>query len=210
MNRYRKKKLIILVLILSFTLIVVGCDQNNNEEDNNEENNDVDINETEEEGDNQVFSEEFSSERTEEDYKEELKELVEAEEAGDIFYPARNEIKYPFIPLRDEEDELIGYGTWVRQIIYQHAEDMLAVVSPDPQEPEILQWSPIDTNENHDDLLDEENLEKYKGLTPDQTFDPEVDVISGSTISSNTWFFELRNILAVFRDYGPETEEDDE
>ena len=35
---------------------------------------------------------------------------------------------------------------------------------------------------------------------------PEVDVISGSTISSQTFFFEMRNMLTVFEGFGPGAE----
>jgi len=146
---------------------------------------------------------EFNTERTVEDYKTMLKDLVNADEAGEIIFPSDNKVTYPFIPLK-KDGELLGYGTWVNSVIYQLAEDMIAVVSP---EGIIRKWKPVDANDHHPELRKEQYLSRYYGMTLDTKFDPEVDVISGSTMSSNTFFFELRNILVTFEQFGPGAEE---
>jgi len=197
-----KKILISLLIIIVVMSFAIGCDnQNDQEEQENLVNN-----ENQAATQNKVFTDEFSSGRTEEDYKEELKALVEADEVGEVQYPERNEVKYPLVPLK-KDGEIIGYGSWVSQIIYQHPEDMIAVVTPDAK---ILKWKPIDANDHHPELRQEEYLQRYYGLTLDKPFDPAVDVISGSTYSSNTFFFELRNILLTFELYGPGQQEEEE
>lgn len=194
----KKIFVITLVTIISISL-VAGCQNQNTADNENQENN-----KTKAETENKIFTENFSTDRTVEDYKEELKKLVDAEEAGEVKYPENNQVKYPFVSLK-KDGELIGYGTWVSQIIYQHPEDMIAVVTPDVK---ILKWKPIDANEHHPELKEKKYLEKYYNMTLDKEFNPGVDVISGSTISSNTFFFELRNILLVFKKYGPQKTEE--
>ncbi len=192
-----------LFLITMVTIVVislaVGCQNQNTAENGEQENNENQV-----VAESKIFKKEFSTDRNVEDYKEELKKLVNADEAGEVKYPEDNQVKYPFISLK-KDGELIGYGTWVSQIIYQHPEDMIAVVTPDVK---ILKWKPIDANEHHPELKEEKYLKKYYDLTLDKKFDPGVDVISGSTISSNTFFFELRNILLVFKEYGPQKTEE--
>ncbi len=187
-------------MIITFA---VGCQNQNDTE--NQDNTDTNENEVAS-ADNKIFTDEFSTNRSVDDYKEALKTLVEADEVGEVQYPESNEVKYPFVALK-KDGQLIGYGTWISQIIYQHPEDMIAVVSP---EVKILKWKPLDVNEHHPELQQEEYLQKYYGLTLDETFDPAVDVITGSTISSNIFFFELRNILLVYKEYGPDRPEEDE
>ncbi|MCF8002525.1 MAG: hypothetical protein K9K76_11810 [Halanaerobiales bacterium] len=145
---------------------------------------------------------EFNTNRSVDDYVSMLKDLVEADSAGDIIYPDENEVTYPFVPLK-KDGEIVGYGTWVNSVIYQHAEDMIAVVSP---EGIVRKWKPIDANDHHPELRKEQYLSRYYGMTLKTKFDPSVDVISGSTISSNTFFFELRNILVAFEQFGPGAE----
>jgi len=207
-NKIRLALSLFMVFLLIFTLAGCGAEDNATDNDNDntingdngaankDENNTTENNAATE---NDVYITEYRSERTDEDYKTALKELVDADEAGEITYPENTLIRYPFVPLR-KDGELIGHGTWVRQIIYQHAEDMLAVVAPDGS---ILKWYPIDANDHHPELKEEEYLKKYYGMTQETTFNPETDVISGSTISSNTFFFELRNILLTYEQYGP-------
>ncbi len=148
-------------------------------------------------------STEFTTGRDTEDYVKALIELAGADEAGDIYYPEENEYRYLFVPLH-KDGELIGYGSWINTVIYQHAEDMIAVVAPDGS---IMKWKPIDANDHHPELRQEKYLSRYYGMTLESTFDPAVDVISGSTYSSNTFFFELRNILLTFEIYGPNSGE---
>ncbi len=138
----------------------------------------------------------ISTGRTIEDYKAELKALTGADEVGDLIIPERNNVKYLFVPLY-KDGEVIGYGSWVNAIIYNHPEDMIAVIGKDG----ISKWKPIDANDHHPELKDEEYLSRYYGMTLDTPFNPEVDVISGSTYSSYTFFFELKNILLTFENY---------
>lgn len=147
---------------------------------------------------------EFSTGRTAQDYVKELIDLVDADEAGDIIYPERNEFRYLFVPLK-KDGEIIGYGSWVNTVIYQHPEDFIAVVAPDAS---ILKWKPLDANDHHPEMREEEYLSRYYGMTLDSTFDPAADVISGSTISCNTFYFEMRNILLTAVGFGPLAEEE--
>jgi hypothetical protein len=147
---------------------------------------------------------EFSTGRTTEEYVNELIDLVDADEAGDIIYPDENEYRYLFVPLY-KDGELLGYGTWVNTVIYQHPEDFIAVVAPDAS---ILKWKPLDANDHHPEMREEEYLSRYYGMTLDSTFDPAADVISGSTISCNTFYFEMRNILLTAVGFGPLAEEE--
>lgn len=146
---------------------------------------------------------ELSSGRTVSDYKSALVELVDADSAGEIILAEDNNITYPFVPLK-KDDEIIGYGSWVNTVIYQHAEDLIAVVSPEGL---IRKWKPIDANKYHPELQKEQFLSRYYGMSLKTNFDPEVDVISGSTYSSNVFFFELRNILLTYDQYGPGAKE---
>ena len=202
----RKKRLLLLSLsiILLISLFIAGCQQqngNDNADNNDNQNNNNQNVEIEDEGvaNSKVYVSDYKSDRTLEDYKQALIDLVDADTAGEMKFPENTKIKYPFIPLK-KDGETIGYGTWTRQIIYQHAEDMIAVISP---EGTVLKWKPIDANDHHSELKEEENLKVYYGMTLDKQFDPNTDVISGSTISSNTFFFELRNMLLTFKEYGP-------
>ena len=145
---------------------------------------------------------EFKTGRTVEDYRAALKELVNADTAGEIIYPDDNKVTYPFIPLK-KDGELIGYGTWVNTVIYQHPEDIIAVVAPEGM---IRKWKPLDANDHHPEMRKEQYISRYYGMTLKTNFDPEVDVISGSTMSCNTFFFELRNILVTFNQFGPGAE----
>lgn len=153
----------------------------------------------------------ITTDRTPEDYVNALKKLVDADEVGDIVYPEENEMKYPFVPLH-KDGELIGYGTWVNTIVYSHPEDFIAVVSmannskSEEKHAVIKKWKPLDANDHHPEMRQEEFLSRYYGMTLKTSFDPEVDVISGSTISSHTFFFEMKNILTVFEQFGPEAE----
>jgi hypothetical protein len=140
---------------------------------------------------------EFSTGRTARDYVKELIDLVDADEAGDIIYPERNEFRYLFVPLK-KDGEIIGYGSWVNTVVYQHPEDFIAVVAPDAS---ILKWKALDANDHHPEMRDEEYISRYYGMTLDTAFNPETDVISGSTISSNNFFFEMRNLLLVYKEY---------
>lgn len=142
---------------------------------------------------------EFSTDRTTSDYVKELIALVDADKAGDIIYPDENEYRYLFVPLY-KDGELLGYGTWVNTVIYQHPEDFIAVVAPDAS---ILKWKPLDANDHHPEMRKEEYISRYYGMTLDSTFNPETDVISGSTISCNTFYFEMRNILLTAAELGP-------
>lgn len=154
---------------------------------------------------------EITTGRTAEDYVNALVELSNADEAGDVFYPERNEVKYPFVPLH-KDGELIGYGSWVNTIIYSHPEDIIAVIGmaknskSDENMGVIKKWKPLDANDHHPEMQQEEFLSRYYGLSLKTSFDPDVDIISGSTISSQTFFFEMKNMLLVFENYGPEAE----
>ena len=153
----------------------------------------------------------ITTDRTPEDYVNALMDLVDADKAGDIIYPEDNEVKYPFVPLH-KDGELIGYGSWVNTIIYSHPEDFIAVIGvannskTDEKQAVIKKWKPLDANDHHPEMRQEEFLSRYYGMTLDTSFDPEVDVISGSTISSQTFFFEMRNMLTVFEGFGPGAE----
>ncbi len=136
--------------------------------------------------------------RTVEDYKVELKKLSGADEVGDVIAPERNEVKYLFVPLY-KGGELIGYGSWVNMIIYNHPEDMIAYVSPDKQQ--IVKFAALDANDHHPEMKDEEYIGKFFGMTLDRDFDSETDVIAGSTYSVNTMFFEMKNILLTAQNY---------
>ncbi|TDO85876.1 hypothetical protein DFR79_1163 [Halanaerobium saccharolyticum] len=154
---------------------------------------------------------ELSTGRTVEDYVTALKELVGADEAGDIFYPEEDEVKYLFVPLY-KDGNLIGYGSWVNTIIYSHPEDFIAVVSMANNSKSkesmgvIKKWKPLDANDHHPEMKQEEFLSRYYGMTLESSFNPEVDIISGSTISSQTFYFEMKNMLLVFEQFGPEAE----
>ncbi|RCW60324.1 hypothetical protein [Halanaerobium sp. ST460_2HS_T2] len=154
---------------------------------------------------------EISTGRTIDDYVNSLLELADADEAGDIFYPERNEVKYPFVPLY-KEGELIGYGSWVNTIIYSHPEDFIAVIGmannskTEESMAVIKKWKPLDANDHHPEMKQEEFLSRYYGLSLKSSFDPEVDIISGSTISCHTFYFEMKNMLLVFENFGPEAE----
>ena len=153
----------------------------------------------------------ISTDRSVEDYITALKDLVDADEVGEVFYPERNKVKYPFVPLY-KEGELIGYGSWVNTIIYSHPEDFIAVIGTannsksEESMAVIKKWKPLDANEHHPEMKQEEFLSRYYGMSLKTSFDPEVDVISGSTISSQTFFFEMKNMLLVFEQFGPEAE----
>jgi|GEM_PF-1156430 hypothetical protein len=154
---------------------------------------------------------EISTGRTVENYVTALKELAGADKAGDIFYPEENEVKYPFVPLY-KDGELVGYGSWVNTIIYSHPEDFIAVIGmannskSEESMAVIKKWKPLDANDHHPEMKQEEFLSRYYGLSLKTSFDPDVDIISGSTISSQTFFFEMKNMLLVFENYGPEAE----
>ncbi len=148
----------------------------------------------------------LSTGRSIEDYKAELKKLSGADEVGDIIVPEENEVRYLFVPL-EKDGEIIGYGAWVNTMIYNHPEDIIAVVNKvkntkSKEELVVLKkWKPIDANDHHVELKKDEFLSQYYGMTLKTKFDPQVDVISGSTYSSNTFFFELRNILVTFKKF---------
>ncbi|PTX16546.1 hypothetical protein SAMN04488598_11639 [Halanaerobium congolense] len=154
---------------------------------------------------------EISTGRTVEDYVNALKELVDADRAGDIFYPEEDEVKYLFVPLY-KEGELIGYGSWVNTIIYSHPEDFIAVLgmannsSSKESMAVIKKWKPLDANDHHPEMKQEEFLSRYYGMSLKTSFEPEVDIVAGSTISSHTFFFEMKNMLLVFENFGPEAE----
>jgi hypothetical protein len=154
---------------------------------------------------------EISTGRTVEDYVNALKELVDADRAGDIFYPEEDEVKYLFVPLY-KEGELIGYGSWVNTIIYSHPEDFIAVLgmANNSRSKEsmavIKKWKPLDANDHHPEMKQEEFLSRYYGMSLKTSFEPEVDIVAGSTISSHTFFFEMKNMLLVFENFGPEAE----
>lgn len=139
----------------------------------------------------------FSTERNAGDYVESLIALTEADSAGDIIYPDDNEFRYLFVPLKKGGD-IIAYGTWVNTVVYQHPEDIIVAVKPDGS---ILKWQPLDSNDHHPEMKDEEYLSRFYGMTLDTPFNPETDVISGSTISTNNFFFEMRNVLLVYNKY---------
>ncbi len=140
----------------------------------------------------------ITTERTAEDYKAELKTLSGADEVGDVIIPERNEVKYLFVPLY-KGGELIGYGSWVNLIIYNHAEDMIAHVSPDGKR--IVKFAAIDANDHHPEMKDDEYIGRFFGMTLETPFNPETDVISGSTYSTNTMFFEMKNMLLTAQNY---------
>lgn len=154
-------------------------------------------------------NQEITTDRTPEDYISALKNLVDADEAGDIFYPERNKVKYPFVPLY-KEGNLIGYGSWVNTVIYSHPEDFIAVIGmannskSEESMAVIKKWKPLDANDHHPEMKQEEFLSRYYGMSLKTSFEPDVDIISGSTISSQTFFFEMKNMLLVFEEYGPE------
>lgn len=154
----------------------------------------------------------ISTGRTVDDYVNALIELVDADEAGEIFYPERNEVKYPFVPLY-KDGEVIGYGSWVNTIIYSHPEDIIAVVSmannskTEESMAVVKKWRALDANDHHPEMQQEEFLSRYYGMSLKTSFNPEVDVISGSTLSSYTFFFEMKNMLLVFEQFGPEAGE---
>lgn len=154
---------------------------------------------------------EISTGRTVEDYVNALKELVDADRAGDIFYPEEDEVKYLFVPLY-KGGELIGYGSWVNTIIYSHPEDFIAVLgmannsSSKESMAVIKKWKPLDANDHHPEMKQEEFLSRYYGMSLKTSFEPEVDIVAGSTISSHTFFFEMKNMLLVFENFGPEAE----
>ncbi len=149
--------------------------------------------------------------RTIADYKAALKELVGADEVGDVIQSEENPDKYLFVPLK-KDGEVIGYGTWANTIIYNHPEDMIAVVNVAHNakmgtfDAVVLKWKPLDANSHHKELMEEEFLSRYYGMSLKDSFNPEVDVISGSTFSSNTFWFELRNALVAFMKFGPGAE----
>ncbi len=140
----------------------------------------------------------ITTDRTVEDYKAALKELSGADEVGDVIAPERNEVKYLFVPLK-KGGELIGYGSWANLIIYNHAEDMIAYVSPDGEK--IVKFAAIDANDHHPEMKDEEYIGRFFGMTLETPFNPETDVISGSTYSTNTMFFEMKNMLLTAQKY---------
>jgi hypothetical protein len=148
---------------------------------------------------------EISTGRTVEDYVNALKELVDADRAGDIFYPEEDEVKYLFVPLY-KEGELIGYGSWVNTIIYSHPEDFIAVLgmannsSSKESMAVIKKWKPLDANDHHPEMKQEEFLSRYYGMSLKTSFEPEVDIVAGS------FFFEMKNMLLVFENFGPEAE----
>ncbi len=157
-------------------------------------------------------NQEISTERTVDDYINALVDFTGADEAGDVFYPERNQVKYPFVPLY-KGGEMIGYGSWVNTIIYSHPEDFIAVVKmaenskTEEKSAVITKWKPLDANDHHPEMRQEEFLSRYYGMTLDTHFNPEVDIISGSTISCHTFFFEMKNMLLVFEQFGPEAGE---
>jgi len=137
--------------------------------------------------------------------------LVDADRAGDIFYPEEDEVKYLFVPLY-KGGELIGYGSWVNTIIYSHPEDFIAVLgmannSKSKESMAVIKkWKPLDANDHHPEMKQEEFLSRYYGMSLKTSFEPEVDIVAGSTISSHTFFFEMKNMLLVFENFGPEAE----
>ncbi|PUU87938.1 hypothetical protein [Halanaerobium sp.] len=154
---------------------------------------------------------EIKTDRTQEDYISALMDLVDADEAGDVFYPERNQVKYPFVPLY-KDGNLVGYGSWVNTIIYSHPEDFIAVLGmannskTEESMAVVKKWKPLDANDHHPEMKQEEFLSRYYGMSLKTSFEPEVDIVAGSTISSHTFFFEMKNMLLVFEEYGPEAE----
>ncbi len=146
-------------------------------------------------GDSAATNAKISSGRTIADYAAALQDLVGADSVGrQLIMPERNNYKYLFLPLM-KDGKVIGYGTWVNTVIYQHPEDIIAVVNPDGS---LQKWAAIDANDHHGEMKDEKIIGKFYGMTKDRGFDPEVDGIAGSTISVNTFFAELKNLLLVF------------
>ncbi len=141
---------------------------------------------------------EFTTKRTVDDYVMALKQLARANKAGDVIIPERNPYKYVFVPLMDKSGKVLGYGTWINLVIYQHPEDFIAVVNADGT---LQKWYPLDANEHHPEMKDEDYLSRFYGMTKDRDFITEVDLIAGSTISCNLMFAELKNILLVFDTY---------
>lgn len=139
----------------------------------------------------------LSTGRTVEDYVAELKTLSDADEAGAMIFPQSNTIRYPFIPLK-KDGELIGYGTWVNLIIYNRPEDLLAIVNPDGT---LQTFKAIDAHAYHRNMHDETWKSRFYGMTQDRDFEHAVDANTGSSISVNTVFAELKNILVVFNKF---------
>ncbi|MCP4401973.1 MAG: hypothetical protein GY801_32325 [bacterium] len=139
-------------------------------------------------------AEEPTTGRSEADYASALKKLSGADEAGDIIYPESNKIRYPFIPLK-KGGEVIGYGTWVNMIIYNKPEDLLAVVNPDGT---LQTFEAIDAHVYHHNMHNETWKSRFYGMTKDRDFEHAVDANTGSSISVNTIFAELKNVLVVF------------
>jgi hypothetical protein len=50
-------------------------------------------------------------------------------------------------------------------------------------------------------LGEQKNLEHFFGMTADRDFDSDVDTISGSTMSTNMLFGQLKTILLTFDSY---------
>jgi len=136
--------------------------------------------------------------RTVEDYTTILKDFTNADKVGDLIRPANNEETYPFVPLY-KDNELIGYGTWASMKVYSHVHDIAVVVSSDA---EIKKIKYIDVSEeHHPELAKQEYLKRFYGMKVNRNFDSDVDTISGSTISTNQLFGELKTILVIFNNF---------
>lgn len=59
----------------------------------------------------------------------------------------------------------------------------------------------IDANDHHPEMKDEEYIGRFFGMTLETPFNSETDVISGSTYSTNTMFFEMKNMLLTAQNY---------
>ena len=135
--------------------------------------------------------------RTVDDYAKELKILTGATETGTVIQPESNAVRYPFVPLR-KDGKVIAYGSWVSNIIYNHPEDLIVAVKPDGT---LMNFKAIDANERHQNLQDENWKKRFFGMTKDRDFNTKADLATGSTYSTNTWFFEMKNILKTFDGY---------
>lgn len=135
--------------------------------------------------------------RTEAEFAKEFKALVGADQTGKLVWPENNTIRYPFMPLY-KSGKLIGYGSWVSLTIYNHPEDLIVVVNPDGT---LKNFKAVDANDHHPGMKDEKWKSKFYGMTKDRDFVTKTDSNAGSTISVNTMFAEMKNILLVYTKY---------
>lgn len=118
-------------------------------------------------------------------------QYVEGERMGENyrFYPA----------VRD--GRVVGYVWWTKDIkIANHFEDVLLLITARNGEATLSDFW-ISHNDHHLNMSEAATKQQFAGMNYDRDWDEDVDVISGSTLSSYQIFAQFKTALFVFQNY---------